>query len=187
MKRFLFILCVASFYCITSCNSEVDQENGETGVNLEESKNEALKGMIMVSLLEYGLPLWVTVPDTLSAHLDIIQRDWGQVEISSGKNYQISIAEGGDLELKKSDIKSDLLFSDPKILYEDPEGIVYSQGVKDDEDFKPINHFYAVKKINGIDYEFKDIDGDYKYTEKVVIKMFEASKSADLDDRKPQS
>ena len=59
MKRFLFILCVASFYCITSCNSEVDQENGETGVNLEESKNEALKGMIMVSLLEYGLPFQI--------------------------------------------------------------------------------------------------------------------------------
>tara|TARA_B110000495_G_C22896294_1_gene522905 strand:+ start:33 stop:596 length:564 start_codon:yes stop_codon:yes gene_type:complete len=187
MKRFLFMLAIASLCCVTSCNSEGGQDNGGTVVDAEEPKNEAIKGMIMVSLLEYGLPLWVTVPDTLSAHLEIIERDWGQVDIRSGKNYQISIAEGGDLELKKSDIQADLLFTDSKILVEETEGIVYSQGVKDDEYFKPINHFYAVKNINGIDYEFKDVDGDYKYTEKVVIKMFEASKVAEVDDRKPQS
>lgn len=184
MKRFLFMLVISSLCCLTSCNNEGGQDKEETVVAGEEPKNEYLKGMIMVSLKKYGLPLWITVPDTLSAHLEIIQRDWGQVDIKSGKNYQISIAEGGDLGLKKSDIQEDLLFTDSRIHVEEAEGIVYSQGIKDDEYFKPINHFYAVKNINGVDYEFKDVEGDHKYTEKVVIKMFEASKVAELDDRK---
>ena len=188
MKRILFIAVIASVCCAASCNSGGEENNEYTGDEENtEPKNDALKGMIMVSLLEYGLPIWVTVPDTLSAHLDVTVSDWGQVEIRSGNNFQMSIADGGDIKLRKEDINSDLLFSDPKILLEEPEGIVYSQGVKNDEYFKPINHFYVVKNINGRDYEFKDIAGDYHYPERVVIKMFEAAKVAEADDRKPNS
>jgi hypothetical protein len=189
MKRILFIAAIVTVCCAVSCNN--GGEDGTNGDAVHETVNEtvngALKGTIMISLLEHGLPIWVIVPDTLAAHLDITVRDWGEIEIRSGNNFQMAVADGGDLELKKSDINSDLLFSDPKILIEDEEGIVYSQGVKNDEYFKPINHFYAVKNINGVNYEFKDIEGEYKYPEKVVMRMFEAAKATTLDDRKPKS
>ena len=101
MKRILFIAAIASICCAASCNSGGEEENN-SAINEEttEPKNEALKGMIMVSLLKHGLPIWVTVPDTLSAHLDVTVSDWGQVEIRSGNNFQMSIADGGDIKLK---------------------------------------------------------------------------------------
>ncbi len=157
MKKILLVAIVGLIFCMSSCKD--GEENVDTVQVTEnnQSDSKALKGMIMISLLDYGLPVWVTVPDTLMAPLDIKVQDWGQVEVRSGKSYQVSVAEGGDLELKKSDIKSDLLYSDPKFIIDEPDGIVYSQGVKGDEYFKPLNHFYVVKTINGVNYEFTDI------------------------------
>lgn len=185
MKKIFLVAVVGLVFCISGCNDGGENTENTQVTDSGQSESKALKGMIMISLLDYGLPIWVTVPDTLMAPLDIKVQDWGQVEVRSGKSYQVSVAEGGDLELKKSDIKSDLLYSDSKFIIDEPEGVVYSQGVKDDEYFKPLNHFYVVKTINGVNYEFTDIQGEDNYPEKVVIKMFEACKVAEADDRKP--
>lgn len=187
MKRILFIAAVVALGFTVSCKGGEGENttDGTTDNSAEQPKNEYLENMIMVSLLEHGLPLWVYVPDTLMAKLNVTVKDWGQVEVRSGGGFQIQITEGGDLELKKSDINSDLLYTDVKFIAEEADGIVYSQGIKGDEYFQPMNHFYAVKNINGIDYEFQDIRGDVNFPERAVVKMFEVVKATEADDRKP--
>ena len=68
---------------------------------------QAPAGMVALDLSKYGKQFSVFVPDTTSAKLEVTEQSWGALEVKVGKNFHISITEDpGDMELRKSDIKS---------------------------------------------------------------------------------
>ncbi len=173
MKKTILILSAfAASVMFTACGGGGEKQ-GE-----EESKQEttAPKGMVEISLEAYGFPITVPVPDTTMNPLDITEQDWGAVEIRAGKYFQMQVAEGGDLDLKKSDLKEDLLYK-AEILEEGPGYVVYKQYIEG-SNVEPFYHFYMVKNINGTDYEIQDINTGEAFPEKAVRKMFEAAKAA---------
>lgn len=180
MKRHFLMLIVPVAVFLSSCGGGNNESNSE---EQNKPKNENLKGMIQIDLSDKGLPLLITVPDTMENPIEITVQDWGETEVRSGKAFQIKIAEGGDLALKKSDLADDLLFTKLNYIIEEENGIVYSQGKADDENFEPRNHFYLVINIKGIDYEIQDVIEDYNYDEKHVIKMYEAAKAIEASEK----
>ena len=68
---------------------------------------QAPAGMVALDLSRYGKQFSIFVPDTTAAKLEVTEQSWGALEIKIGKNFRMSITEDpGDIELRKSDIKS---------------------------------------------------------------------------------
>lgn len=174
MKKIVLALLFPASLMMIGCPEPKDETEA---LSENQRRDPALKGTIQVDISEYGLPLMITIPDTMNSPLNIVVQDWGETEIRVGKNFQIKIAEGGDMELRKSDLADDLLYTQVNYTVEESDVIQYSQGKSDDEHFKPKHHFYMVKSINGITYEIQDIVGEIDFSPSAITKMLNASKA----------
>ena len=132
-------------------------------------------GMVTLDLSKYGKQFSIFVPDTTTAKLEIVEQSWGALEIKVGKNFHLSITEdAGDLELKKSDVKSNDINVFKSFLTEDPTTIMWESEIT-----KPEFHFYTVQKASGITYVFEDVinaEGD-PIGKDGIQKMLESAKT----------
>jgi hypothetical protein len=90
MKNLFYIL-VCSIILFTGCsgNTENSQEAG------------IVQGMMELDLSQYGMNMTMLVPDSTVGTLEVTAQSYGDVEIRVGNYFQIKIAPGGDLALKK--------------------------------------------------------------------------------------
>lgn len=164
MKKIFTILSVLAFATIiTSCNGGDKKE-----------QIQAPAGMVALDLSKYGKQFSIFVPDTTTAKLSVVEQSWGALEVKVGKTFQISITEDpGDIELKKSDIKSNDINIFKSYLIEEPLTIMWESEIT-----KPEYHFYSIQKAAGNTYVFEDIvpaDGE-PLNKDAVQKMLDSVK-----------
>ncbi len=136
---------------------------------------QAPAGMVALDLGRFGKQFWIFVPDTTAAKLEITEQSWGALEIKVGKNFHLSITEDpGDIELKKSDIKSNDVNLFKSFVIEEPLTIMWESAIT-----KPEFHFYSIQKAAGNSYVFEDVvpaDGE-PLGKEAVQKMVDSAKN----------
>ncbi len=163
-KIFTIISATALFFATTSC-----------GEKTETPTVQAPAGMLNLDLSKYGKQFSLFIPDTANAKLEIVEQSWGALEIKVGKNFQISITEDpGDIELKRSDVKSNDINLFKSFLVEEPLSLMWESEIT-----KPEFHFYMIKKAGANSYVFEDIvpaDGE-PIGKDNIQKMYDSAKT----------
>ncbi|MES2565440.1 MAG: hypothetical protein V4565_01155 [Bacteroidota bacterium] len=164
MKKLITVLSAFTLsLVIASCGGK------ETKQNIE-----APAGMVALDLSKYGKQFSIFVPDTTALKLEVTEQSWGALEIKVGKTFQISITEDpGDIELRKSDIKSNDVNIFKSFVIEEPLTIMWESEIT-----KPEYHFYSIQKVGASTYVFEDIvpaDGN-PMSKEAVEKMLESAK-----------
>ena len=118
--------------------------------------NDALvapEGMNVLDLSKFGKPFALIVPDTTKGKFEIIEQASGALDIKIGTNFAISIFEqAADIELKKSDLKTDEINKLKTFIIDEPATIFWESEIT-----QPEFHFLMSAKINGTDYSFQDL------------------------------
>jgi hypothetical protein len=174
MKKLVTLLSAfALSLAITSCGGK------ETSKNIE-----APAGMVALDLSKFGKQFSVFVPDTTAAKLEIIEQSWGALEIKVGNGFQLSITEDpGDMELRKSDIKSNDVNIFKSFVIDEPLTIMWESEIT-----KPEYHFYSIQKMGTNTYVFEDVvsaDGT-PLSKEAVQKMVDSAKSL-IEKQKPDA
>ena len=167
MNRFFLILLVSLF--LSACSSK-------TNSNQEEDAT-ATESMLEFDLSAFGTQAIILLPDTTLSPLETTILPSGELEIRVGKGFQVMIAEGGDIELKKSDIETDLLYKGT-VLKQTDNSLLYKSELPDGS--LSFHHFYVIKEINGNMYELSDIDNGEPFSEneaEIMLKSALALKS----------
>jgi hypothetical protein len=140
--------------------------------------------MVALDLSKFGKQFSVFVPDTIATKLEVVEQSWGALEIKVGKAFHISITEDpGDIELKKSDIKSNDVNVFKSFVSEEPLTIVWESEIT-----KPEFHFYSIQKIGANTYVFEDVvaaDGE-PLSKEAIQKMVDSAKSI-VEKEKPDA
>lgn len=165
MKKIVYLLSLPIILFLTSCGSTTTEEDHEISTP---------QGMIEIDLSSYGISAIIAVPDTITSPLEINTSSSGEIEVLSGNTFQLMIAEGGDLELKKSDISSDLLYK-ATVISETPNSLIYKMELPDGS--MTFHHFYSVIEINGTSYEVNDVATGESFSQKAVENMLESAKN----------
>ena len=165
MKKIVTLLSAfALSFAITSCGGKDTKQN-----------IEAPAGMVALDLSKFGKQFSIFVPDTTAAKLEVVEQSWGALEIKVGKGFHISITEDpGDIELRKSDIKSNDVNIFKSFVVEEPLTIMWESAIT-----KPEYHFYTIKKIGNNTYVFEDVvaaDGE-PMGKDAIQKMFDSAKN----------
>lgn len=158
------ILALAFVATLQSCGGKKE----------EQAAVEAPAGMITLDLSKYGKPFTIFVPDSTFGKMEITEQTWGALEIRIGANFQVSITEDpGDIELRKSDVKSDEVNKFKSFVVEEPTTIMWESEIT-----KPEFHFYSIQKIGNATYVFEDIkSADAEpFSKESVQKMLDSAK-----------
>jgi len=174
MKTLLTLLSVLSLsVSFTSCGDKNAKED-----------IQAPAGMVALDLSRFGKQFSIFVPDTTAAKLEITEQSWGALEVKVGKNFRISITEDpGDIELRKSDIKSNDVNVFKSYVVEEPLTVMWESEIT-----KPEYHFYSIQKAAGNTYVFEDIvsaDGE-PLSKEAVQKMLDSAKQI-IEKKKPEA
>ena len=174
MKTFsTFLSAITLALVLSSCGNDNSKE-----------KIEPPAGMVALDLSRFGKQFSIFVPDTTVAKLEITEQSWGALEIKVGKNFRISITEDpGDIELRKSDIKSNDVNVFKTYLIEEPLTIMWESEIT-----QPEYHFYTIQRAGGNTYVFEDIvPEDGKPLEKEAVqKMLDSSRQI-IEKKKPDA
>ncbi len=158
------IALLISSMIITSCGEKENKQDAP-----------APAGMVALDLGKYGKQFFIFVPDTTTSKLEIVEQSWGALEIKVGKNFHVSISEdAGDIELKKSDVKSNDVNKFKAFTIEEPTTIMWESEIT-----KPEFHFYSIQKASGTTYVFEDVlttDGE-PLSKEAIQKMFDSAKT----------
>jgi hypothetical protein len=174
MKKLLTLLSAITLSVIvSSCGNKDAKEN-----------IQAPAGMVALDLAKYGKQFSIFVPDTTAAKLEITEQSWGALEVKVGKNFRLSITEDpGDIELRKSDIKSNDVNIFKSYIIEEPLTIMWESEIT-----KPEYHFYSIQKAAGNTYVFEDIvaaDGE-PLGKEAIQKMLDSAKQI-VEKKKPDA
>jgi hypothetical protein len=169
MKKIAYLCATILGLTIASCGGAEES----TEVKVEEV---VLKGYEELNLSEWGFNLTVMVPQAdFHGKPEVTLTERGSLEIIVGFDFGIEIMYGdADIEMLKSDLKEDLIFTS-EILKEEEKAIVYSQNIPD-SGVKTQNHFLFKAEIGTDVYEVRDVV-DNEYGEGMIQKMLEAAKT----------
>lgn len=162
-KLFTLLSALTLSVTITSCGGK------ETKQDIQ-----APAGMVALDLSKYGKQFSLFVPDTVAQKLEITEQSWGALEVRVGKNFQVSITEDpGDIELRKSDIKSNDVNVFKSFVIEEPLTIMWESAIT-----QPEYHFYTIQKVGNNSYVFEDIvpaNGE-PLSKEAIQKMLDSAK-----------
>ncbi|MES2515554.1 MAG: hypothetical protein V4580_15470 [Bacteroidota bacterium] len=174
MKKLVTLLSAFTLsLAIISCGGKESKEN-----------IEAPAGMVALDLSKYGKQFSIFVPDTTAAKLEIVEQSWGALEIRVGKAFHMSVSEDpGDIELQKSDIKSNDVNIFKSFVIDEPLTIMWESEIT-----KPEYHFYSIQKSGNNTYVFQDVvstDG-MPFSKEAVQKMVDSAKKI-IEKQKPDA
>lgn len=162
-KLFTILTAITLGLTFSSCGNKEDKQDVQ-----------APAGMVTLDLSKYGKQFSIFVPDTTAAKLEITEQSWGALEVRVGKNFQISITEDpGDIELKKSDVKSNDVNVFKSFVIEEPLTLMWESAIT-----KPEFHFYTIQKVGDNTYVFEDIvpaNGE-PLSKEAIQKMLDSAK-----------
>lgn len=160
---------------LSSCGGGSNTE--ETAVDSTANESQALpavltRGTMLLDLSEYFMPFSVYVPDSNRGIPDFYDTGYGVIELTVGSTYAVMLAEGGNIAEKKQVLAADDMYKH-EIIEEGTDYILYKSSLPDSP-LEPEFHFYAVKHVNGVDYEIHDNDTEGGYAETVARFMLES-------------
>jgi len=163
-KLFTILSVIALSTTLPSCGGKDTKQN-----------IEAPAGMVALDLSKLGKQFSIFVPDTTAAKLEVVEQSWGALEIKVGKGFHLSITEDpGDMELRKSDIKSNDVNIFKSFVLEEPLTIMWESAIT-----QPEYHFYSIQKIGNNTYVFEDVvpvDGQ-PLGKEAIQKMLDSAKN----------
>lgn len=171
MKHFVGLFLVAVVFSTNGCGSSGSGASGEVAdsTSLESLPPVLAEGTVSLDLSEYFMPFSIYVPDSNRGIPEIEDTGFGETIVRVGKTFNMVIAEGGDIAMKKAEIADDLMFTND--ITEEGEGyFVYKSTIKDSH-LEPEYHFYAVKSIGGRQYEFRDNKDEGPFSESIATFM----------------
>lgn len=173
MKRIIQLSIAASIILMQSCtggNSHSDEQSMEqesaTQTGVEALPQTLQRGTQLLDLSDYFMPFSLYIPDSSRGIPNIIETSYGETEIEVGSTFHIVVAEGGDMAMKKVEIADDLMFTND-VVEEGDDFILYKSSIADSH-LDPEYHFYAVKTVDGLDFEFRDFSNEGGYAETVA-------------------
>ncbi len=172
MKRLVYIISTVFLLSFVACGGD-NNNDVKTNDVVEKPK---LKGFEELDLSKWGFNLIVMVPDAENnGEPDVVLTERGALEVVVGQNFGLEIMYGdGDIELLKTDLKEDLVFTS-EITKEEENAIIYTQDIPD-SGVKTQNHFFYKAVIGHDTYEVRDIVGG-EYGSGMIEKMLEAAKT----------
>ena len=131
-----------------------------------------VNGTSELDLSDYFMPFSLYVPDSNRGIPDVIETGYGETIVRVGPAFNMIIAEGGNVANRKAEIADDLMYKNTII--EEGDGFIIFKSEIEGSFVDPEFHFYAVKNINGIDFEFKDNKDDGPFAESIARFMVES-------------
>jgi len=159
---------------LSACSggSSAEEEGATEESTAQELPRVLANGTTLLDLSDYFFPFSLYVPDSTRGYPEIIETGYGETVVRVGSTFNMLIAEGGDLAMKRSEIADDLMYTN-KIVEEGEDYILYSSEIKDS--FLELEfHFYAVKQVNGLSFEFKDNKDEGPFAESIARFMLES-------------
>ena len=177
MKKFNFFFLVLSLIALSSCGGgegASDESAAQDSIATESAALPASlqRGTMLLNMDDYFMPFSLYVPDSNRGIPNIVETGYGETEIEVGSTYHIVVAEGGSMEDKKAALIDDLMFKH-EIVSEGADFILYKSEIEG-SNLEAEFHFYAIKHVDGIDFEFRDFSNDGGYSEKVAQFMLES-------------
>ena len=148
--------------------------NGADSTQVEAMPEVLQRGTTTLNLSEYYMPFSLIIPDSMRGYPEVMETGYGETVVTVGPTYNMLIAEGGDMATKKADLSSDIMYTNT-IVEEGENYVLFKSEIKDSF-LDPEFHFYALKTVNGIQYEFKDNKDEGPYAESVARFMLESVK-----------
>ena len=157
------------------CNETPDPNENQS----KSDKNTAatVGHLIEMNLEQYNIPAIVSIPDSSYGITSVEESPTGGVVVKVGNMFQIEVAEEGDLDLRKEDLKTgyESLVYTAEIIDEGDNFILFKQNTVNG-DMAPKYRFYYVFEADGFTYSIQDWDEGGPYPEKAVQKMLHAAK-----------
>lgn len=151
MKKALYLLTLIVTITLVACGGS------ETEQPTEDIQKVSLKGLEELDLTEYGFDLIIMVPKAdMNGAAEVTLTERGTLEIVIGLDYGLEIMFGeGDIELLKTDLKEDLVFTS-EIVMEEKNALIYTQDIPD-SGVKIQNHFMYKAEVGSNVYEVRDL------------------------------
>lgn len=166
MKKLFLSSVLLSALLLTACGGKKETAQAEG----TETTTDLAKGEFDLS--SGGLPFVMSAPSDPAITSPVA----GSYELKCSEVFQMQINEGvGDLELVKSDIKSNEVFKFKRFIAEEANGVFYESEFQG----KPSFHFFVAQKGANTVYEMQDNKAK-QFTEEQTKTMFEAAKNAKL-------
>lgn len=165
MRKTLF-LTLFSFLILTSCGGGASDQETAEDTQTEQLPEVLQKSTMDLDLSDYYLPFTLIVPDSNRGYPMVEETSYGETIVKVGSVYQMVVAEGGDLAAKKAELEGDLLYAH-EIVEEGDDHILYKSSIKDSY-LEPEFHFYAVKQIGNLTFEFRDYSDEGGHSESVA-------------------
>lgn len=173
MKKLPLLLLLLPAFIALSCGGGDKSENQSSEEVVTETLPSSLaRGTMLLNLNDYFMPFSLCVPDSNRGIPNIIETGYGETEIEVGSTFHIMVAEGGSLAEKKASLAEELMYTN-EIIEEGAGFLLYKSTIQDSH-LEPEFHFYAVKQVNGTDFEFRDFDNEGGYAETVARFMLES-------------
>lgn len=173
MKKlpFLSIVLLACFAFSCGGGEKPEVQSSEEAVS-ETLPASLARGTMLLDLNDYFMPFSLYVPDSNRGIPNIIETGYGETEIEVGSMFHIIVAEGGNVADKKVALADELMYTN-EIIEEGADFLLYKSTIQDSH-LEPEFHFYAVKHVNGVDFEFHDYSNEGGYAETVARFMLES-------------
>lgn len=169
VKKIFNTLLTVGLISLFSC-----QNNTSTNTDVPESATSSIPdNAIMIDFATHFYPLTMYIPDSSRGDV-IISSDNDILDVQVGDIFHVSIAYGGDIANKKSELQADLLYK-YEMISESDSILVYSQLLPDQS--TTFYHFYALRKMDGELYEIQDVSEEQTFSKKRIEKMVEFIKT----------
>ena len=172
MKRTFLLALAAIALCMQSCGSGFEGDTDAVDSTAQALPAVLARGTVELDLSEQFMPFALLVPDSNRGAAEVEETGYGETIIRVGTVYNMLIAEGGDMATKKAEVADDLMFTNT--IVEEGEGFIIYKSVIEGSPLDPEYHFYAVKDVNGMTYEFKDNKDEGPFAESIVRFMMES-------------
>ena len=172
MRYLLFPLSFVLIISVASCGQSGDAPATEETEVVQDLPAVLVNGTSELDLSDYFMPFSMYVPDSNRGIPEIIETGYGETIVRVGPTFNMIIAEGGDLANRKTEIAADLMYNNTII--EEGDGFIIFKSEIEGSFVDPEFHFYAVKNINGVDFEFKDNKDEGPFAESIARFMMES-------------
>ena len=173
MKKIKYLLPILAI-TLYSCGGGTDEAAGSEETTTEENAGVATGNA--TDLSQYGMDYTIVLPEKAGVQTQIMENNWGGIDIKQGEGFIMSIAYGeGDLDILKFDLENDLMY-DAEILEESPSHMVYKRSVKGESEMAPEFHFFYVFSLDGDAIEIQN-SKEISFSEEAVRNMLASAKS----------